>query len=33
VADKRIRGSATLADGDRLRTSDHELTFQSGRDG
>jgi DNA-binding SARP family transcriptional activator len=32
VADKRIRGSATLADGDRIRVSDHEFTFEIGGD-
>jgi SARP family transcriptional regulator, regulator of embCAB operon len=32
VADKRIRGSATLADGDRIRVSDHEFTFEIGDD-
>jgi SARP family transcriptional regulator, regulator of embCAB operon len=30
VADNRIRGSATLADGDRIRVSDHEFTFEIG---
>ena len=30
VADKRIRSSATLADGDHIRISDHEFTFEIG---
>jgi pSer/pThr/pTyr-binding forkhead associated (FHA) protein len=30
LADSRIRGSATLADGDRIRISDHEFTFEIG---
>jgi SARP family transcriptional regulator, regulator of embCAB operon len=30
VADNRIRGSATLTDGDRIRVSDHEFTFEIG---
>jgi SARP family transcriptional regulator, regulator of embCAB operon len=30
VADNRIRGSATLADGDRIRIGDHEFTFEIG---
>jgi DNA-binding SARP family transcriptional activator len=32
LADSRIRGSAILADGDRIRISDHEFTFEIGRD-
>jgi SARP family transcriptional regulator, regulator of embCAB operon len=32
-ADKRIRGSAALADGDRIRISDHVFTFEVGGDG
>lgn len=28
VGDERIRGTATLADGDRIRICDHEFTFQ-----
>jgi DNA-binding SARP family transcriptional activator len=30
LADNRIRGSATLADGDRIRIGDHEFTFELG---
>jgi SARP family transcriptional regulator, regulator of embCAB operon len=30
VEDKRIRSSATLADGDHIRISDHEFTFEVG---
>ena len=30
LADNRIRGSATLADGDRVRIGDHEFTFEMG---
>jgi SARP family transcriptional regulator, regulator of embCAB operon len=30
LADKKIRGSATLTDGDRIRISDHEFTFEIG---
>lgn len=30
VADNRIRGSAALADGDRIRIGDHEFTFELG---
>jgi DNA-binding SARP family transcriptional activator len=30
LADSRIRGSATLAEGDRIRVSDHEFTFEIG---
>ena len=30
VADQRIRTSATLADGDRIRIGDHEFTFEIG---
>jgi SARP family transcriptional regulator, regulator of embCAB operon len=30
VADQRIRTSATLADGDHIRISDHEFTFEIG---
>jgi DNA-binding SARP family transcriptional activator len=30
VADKRIRGSAAIVDGDRIRISDHEFTFEIG---
>jgi SARP family transcriptional regulator, regulator of embCAB operon len=30
LADKRIRGSASLADGDHIRISDHEFTFEIG---
>jgi SARP family transcriptional regulator, regulator of embCAB operon len=33
VADSRIRGSAALAEGDRVRISDHEFTFEIGGDG
>jgi pSer/pThr/pTyr-binding forkhead associated (FHA) protein len=32
LADSRIRGSAALADGDRLRIGDHEFTFEIGGD-
>jgi SARP family transcriptional regulator, regulator of embCAB operon len=32
LGDSRIRGSATLADGDGIRISDHEFTFEIGRD-
>jgi SARP family transcriptional regulator, regulator of embCAB operon len=32
LADSRIRGSATLAEGDRIRISDHEFTFEIGGD-
>jgi DNA-binding SARP family transcriptional activator len=32
VADNRIRGSATLTDGDRIRVGDHEFTFEIGGD-
>jgi DNA-binding SARP family transcriptional activator len=32
LADNRIRGSAALADGDRIRVSDHEFTFEIGGD-
>jgi SARP family transcriptional regulator, regulator of embCAB operon len=32
LAGKRIRGSATLADSDRIRISDHEFTFEIGGD-
>jgi SARP family transcriptional regulator, regulator of embCAB operon len=32
LADSRIRGSATLTDGDRIRVSDHEFTFVIGGD-
>jgi pSer/pThr/pTyr-binding forkhead associated (FHA) protein len=28
VANERIRGTATLADGDRIRICDHEFTFE-----
>jgi DNA-binding SARP family transcriptional activator len=31
LADSRIRGSAMLADGDRIRIGDHEFTFEIGR--
>jgi len=30
LADNRIRGSATLVDGDRIRIGDHEFTFELG---
>jgi pSer/pThr/pTyr-binding forkhead associated (FHA) protein len=30
LADNRIRGSATLADGDSIRIGDHEFTFELG---
>jgi SARP family transcriptional regulator, regulator of embCAB operon len=33
VANKRIRGSATLADHDHIRICDHEFTFEIGHDG
>jgi DNA-binding SARP family transcriptional activator len=33
VADNRIRGSAALADGDRIRIGDHEFTFELGGSG
>jgi pSer/pThr/pTyr-binding forkhead associated (FHA) protein len=32
LADTRIRGSASLADGDHIRISDHEFTFEIGGD-
>lgn len=32
LADTRIRGSASLADGDHIRISDHEFTFEVGDD-
>jgi DNA-binding SARP family transcriptional activator len=32
VADHRIRGSAALTDGDRIRVNDHEFTFEIGGD-
>jgi SARP family transcriptional regulator, regulator of embCAB operon len=32
VAGNRIRGSTTLADGDRIRVGDHEFTFEIGDD-
>ena len=32
VAGNRIRGSAALTDGDRIRVSDHEFTFEIGDD-
>jgi SARP family transcriptional regulator, regulator of embCAB operon len=32
AAGNRIRGSATLSDGDRIRVSDHEFTFEIGGD-
>jgi SARP family transcriptional regulator, regulator of embCAB operon len=32
LADNRIRGSATLTHGDRIRVSDHEFTFEIGAD-
>jgi len=33
LEDKKIRGSATLGDGDRIRISDHEFTIEFGGDG